>query len=192
MSEAARMPATDAVGRTIREILKEGTAAEHDMLDARLGSLVLADRDGYAQFLDIQYRARRGVERWLEARALGDPPPPQSDLVARDLASLGQAIPEETPDFTAAVDEDTLGVCWVLAGSALGNRAILMRLAKAQADVPTAFLADPRMGQYWRSMLPALTRPCDSCEHDSVLRAARATFTHFNLVASQCLALKAA
>lgn len=186
------MPATDAVGRTIREILKEGTAAEHDMLDARLGSLVLADRDGYAQFLDIQYRARRGVERWLEARALGDPPPPQSDLVARDLASLGQAIPEETPDFTAAVDEDTLGVCWVLAGSALGNRAILTRLAKAQADVPTAFLADPRMGQYWRIMLPALARPCDSCEHDNVLRAARATFTHFNLVASQCLALKAA
>ena len=186
------MPATDAMGRTIREILKQGTAAEHDTLDARLGSLVLADRDGYAQFLDIQYRARRGVERWLEARALDNPPPLQSDLVARDLASLDRVVPTETPDFAAADGGDTLGVCWVLAGSALGNRAILARLAKAQADVPIAFLADPRMGQYWRSMLPALARPCDSCEYDSVLRAARATFTHFNIVASQCLALKAA
>ena len=186
------MPATDAVGRTIREILKHGTAAEHDMLDARLGSLVLADRDGYAQFLDIQYRARRGVERWLEARALDNPPPPQSDLVARDLASLDRAIPVETPDFVAADDGDTLGVCWVLAGSALGNRAILARLAKAQANVPTAFLADPHMGQYWRSMLPALARPCDICEHDSVLRAARATFEHFNTVASERLVPKAA
>ena len=35
------MPATDAMGRTIREFLKQGTAAEHDTLDARLGSLVL-------------------------------------------------------------------------------------------------------------------------------------------------------
>ena len=92
------MPATDAMGRTIREFLKQGTAAEHDTLDARLGSLVLADRDGYAQFLDIQYRARRGVERWLEARALDNPPPPQSDLVARDLASLDRVVPTETPD----------------------------------------------------------------------------------------------
>jgi len=192
MSEAARMPATDAMGRTIREFLKQRTAAEHATLDARLGSLVLADRDGYAQFLDIQYWARRGVERWLEARALDNPPPLQSDLVARDLASLDRVVPTETPDFAAADGGDTLGVCWVLAGSALGNRAILTRLAKAQADVPTAFLADPRMGQYWRSMLPALTRPCNSRDCESILRAARFTFTHFNLVASHCLVFKAA
>ena len=97
-------------------------------------------------------------------------------------------------DAHAASEPTVRGTAEAVRRGRLGRhvQAILARLAKAQADVPTAFLADPRMGQSWRSMLPALALPCDSCEHDNVLRAARATFTHFNIVASQRLALKAA
>ena len=116
----------------------------------------------------------------------------------RDRKTIGRALRGVSPDGKSGRWDAWLltTILDALASNGTAQRLDLTaeraRLAKAQADVPTAFLADPGMGQYWRSMLPALARRCDSCEHDSVLRAARATFTHFNIVASQCLALKAA
>lgn len=186
------MPVEYGVGRTIRDYLKAGTAAAHDQLDSRLGTLVGGSASDYSAFLDIQYRARLGIEQWLALECRDTAPPPQTGLIARDLADLGHDIPDDTPAFAAPTDARALGVCWVLAGSALGNRMILSRMAKHAEQRPTAFLSDRRMGEYWRSLLPALGRSATKAEADALLASARASFAHFNAVAAASPALEAA
>lgn len=186
------MPVEDGVGRTIREYLKAGTAPEHDQLDRRLGTLVSGSASDYIAFLDIQFRARLGIEQWLAGACGDEAPPPQTGLIARDLAELGQAVPEDAPGFAPPASVSALGVCWVLAGSALGNRMILARMAKNAVQHPTAFLADPRMSQYWRSLLPALADPAAASEAEALLGGARASFAHFNAIAAASPALEAA
>ncbi|WP_370031242.1 biliverdin-producing heme oxygenase [Qipengyuania mesophila] len=185
------MPADDGVGRTIRNYLRSETSVEHTWLDERLGALVTGDVEDYAAFLAIQYRARKGIERWLEQHCIANAPPPQTGLIARDLRELGHPLPFDTPDFTPPASAQTLGVCWVLAGSALGNRAVLARLAKQAMSRPVAFLSGPRMGDYWRNMLPILERPAPPNERSSLLGGASAAFAHFNAVAAESLALEA-
>lgn len=186
------MPVEDGVGRTIREYLKAGTSAEHDQLDRRLGTLVSGTASDYIAFLDIQYRARLGIEQWLVRECADTAPPPQTGLIARDLAELDHPIPTDAPAFAPPADAVPLGVCWVLAGSALGNRMILARMAKAAVQRPTAFLSDRRMGEYWRSLLPVLGRSAAAAEAEALLGGARASFKHFNAIAATSPALEAA
>lgn len=186
------MPADDGVGRTIRNYLRSETSVEHTRLDERLGALVTGDVEDYAAFLAIQYRARKGIERWLEQHCIANAPPPQTGLIARDLGELGHPLPFDTPDFVAAVEAQSLGICWVLAGSALGNRAILARMAKLDASRPVAFLSDSAMGDYWRGLLPTLQRPNAESDMRGPRDGARAAFAHFNAVAAESLALEAA
>lgn len=178
------MRATDGVGRTIRNYLKDETSVEHARLDERLGALITDDTKDYAAFLAIQYCARRGIECWLDRHCPPGPPPPQTGLIARDLADLGHQPPLATPDFATSDGAQALGVCWVLAGSALGNRTILSRMARLGARRPVAFLSDPEMGEYWRGLLPALQRPATESGTSAVLDGALATFAHFNAAAA--------
>lgn len=184
------MPVANGADRSTRNYLKTGTAASHDRLDARLGALVMGDTRDYAAFLDIQYRARVGVEEWLAGA--DTPPPRQSALLAQDIATLGRLVPEDVPAFTPPAGSDALGVCWVLAGSSLGNRAILAQLRKNGVDWPVDFLSDTGMTTYWRSLLPALERPHSIDTDDAALRAAQATFSHFNAIVADSLAREAA
>ncbi len=177
------MPVTDGVGRTIRDYLRDGTSVSHEDLDKTLGALVEGSRADYAAFLDIQYRARLGVERWLVHHCPNAAPPQQSHLIERDLAALGHPLAKSAPAFAGPPADGVLGVCWVLAGSSLGNRAILARISKRDAQWPTAFLSDTRMTAYWRSLLPKLAAEvCPSEDHAKIV-GARATFAHFNAVA---------
>ena len=184
------MPVANGARGSTRNYLKTGTAASHDRLDTRLGALMTGDVRDYAAFLDIQYRARVGVEGWLAGT--GTPPPQQSTLLAQDIAALGRIAPEDVPAFAPPAGSDALGVCWVLAGSSLGNRAILARLVKNKVDWPVDFLSDTDMTTYWRSLLPALERPHSIDTDDAALRAAQATFSHFNATVADSLAREAA
>lgn len=177
------MPVTDGVGRTIRDYLRDGTSVSHAQLDTTLGALVEGSRADYAAFLEIQYRARVGVERWLARECPDAAPPQQTHLIERDLAVLDHPLPRSAPAFTAPPVGGALGVCWVLAGSSLGNRAILARISKRGAQWPTAFLSDTRMTAYWRSLLPTLSSKVSPSEDDAKILGARATFAHFNAVA---------
>ncbi len=173
------------VGRTTRDYLRVGTAEAHDTLDVRLGALAEGDERDYAQFLEIQYRARVNIESWLDERCADMAPPRQTDVIARDLTELGVPIPADVLAFDVSADSDPLGICWVLAGSSLGNRAILARLVKADVQWPVAFLSDRRMADYWQRLRPLIERPHSPAEDPSVLGAAQASFAHFNAVASQ-------
>ena len=179
------MPVKDSMGRTIRDYLKENTADSHDRLDEGLGAIVDGETPQYAMFLQIQYRARRGIEEWLSRRATDKSlPPPQSDLIARDLQELGSPLPADYPPFVLSENCDPLGVCWVMAGSSLGNRALLVRLTRRQAQLPVAFLSDTAMTAYWRDLRPELERPHRSGEVDGLLLGAKATFDHFEKISA--------
>ncbi|MBX7482892.1 biliverdin-producing heme oxygenase [Qipengyuania qiaonensis] len=186
------MPVRHAVGRTTRDYLKAETAQGHERLDKRLGALVMGDAPDYERFIDIQFRARLGVERWLAATGGLDLPPSQTDLLAEDLFSLGREPGADAPDLDIPADCDPLGVCWVLAGSSMGNRAIHARLAKRDGRLPMVFLADERMKNYWAKLRPLLERGHDPEQDRPVLIAAQATFAHFNAVAIERIAIESA
>lgn len=161
--------------------------AAHDLLDhamqAASGWQTLAD---YARFLSLQHAARAPVEAWLDAHAPAElRPPAQTPLIARDLAALGKALPR--PAATFAIEEDSegeaLGAAWVLAGSSLGNKAILKQMRRASAahggGWPAAFLGDEAMLVFWQGLRPRLESPASAAQASAAASAAEAVFAHF-------------
>lgn len=142
--------------------------------------------DDYARFLSLQLAARIPVEAWLDQHAPADlRPPPQSDLIASDLAELGVEAPAAAPDFAFEDDQDEatcLGAAWVLAGSSLGNRSILAELKRRgepAAQWPHAFLGDDAMLAFWKGLRTRIEQSVPSEQRDAAGRGARAVFDHF-------------
>jgi heme oxygenase len=199
------MPSTalQAPAQDLRLHLRAATMAAHDLLDhtmqAASGWQTLAD---YTRFLSLQHAARAPIELWLESHAPADlRPPAQTPLIARDLAALGLALPAPAADFAMA-DEGTagaevlggeaLGAAWVLAGSALGNKAILKQMRRASAahgaNWPSAFLGDDAMLAYWQGLRARIERPAAAEQASAAADAASAVFQHFIAHASHAAA----
>ncbi|MEM7689862.1 MAG: biliverdin-producing heme oxygenase [Pseudomonadota bacterium] len=179
----------------LRQTLREATADAHDRLDGTMravaGWTTLAD---YTRFLTLQYCARLPVEAWLEAHAPDDlRPPEQCSLIALDLGALGVALPSDMPRFDPprapggvgdAKHSSALGTAWVLAGSSLGNRAILAEIRRLTSREgwpawPAHFLGDARMLEFWRGLRTQIE---DSAETETVLvaiQSASLVFDHF-------------
>ena len=167
---------------TLREHLRAATRDLHDQLDAQLGPLAMEGAPQYARFLAVQWHARRPIEDWLERSGdAGLPPPPrQTPLISADLAALGVDQPEAAKPLELPTDRLTaLGVTWVLAGSAMGNKAMHVRLARTQPDFPVAFLSDGAMARYWRDLRPLIESRMDDAESAPAVMAANEIFTRF-------------
>lgn len=187
METVAKPAATD----NLRQSLRGATAQAHDLLDnAMQEASGWTKKSDYARFLTLQYAARAPVEKWLNLNAgRGFAPPPQSPLIADDLRALNLAIPPVASDF--ALDERlmrehassaTLGAVWVLAGSALGNRAILGEIKRAACGAPSwphTFLGDEAMLTFWKSLRRQIERPAGAAEMNAASAAAAAVFDHF-------------
>ena len=198
------MPTTAAQGhpQDLREHLRAATMAAHDLLDhtmqAASGWQSLAD---YARFLSLQHAARTPIEVWLESHAPADlRPPAQTPLIARDLAALGLAVPAPAAAFAMADEgspgDEALGAAWVLAGSALGNKAILKQMRRASAAQgahwPSAFLGDEAMLAYWQGLRARIERPAAAAQARAAADAASAVFRHFIAHAGKAAAAGAA
>lgn len=181
------MPADDNL--TLRQALRDATAAQHDRLDARVTAMDLTDAGDYRAFLSMQLMARAPIEAWLAAH-VPDSPPPLAALIARDLKAMGAPLPA-APSFALPDHADPIGACWAIAGSSMGNRAMLHHLTKdgKGGDVPTQFLADAAMTEYWRRLKPRLEAPAGDVA-DAVI-AAEAVFAAFLAAAEACLPDKA-
>ena len=169
---------------TLRTHLRAATMVAHDLLDhAMQAASGWQQRQDYARFLTLQHAARAPIEIWLAAHAPADlRPPPQTSLIARDLAELGVAIPASAPLFSLgrAAPGHALGTAWVLAGSALGNRAIGKAVARIGGGVwPMAFLGDGEMMSFWQGLRARIERPAPPVEAAAATRAAEAVFAHF-------------
>jgi heme oxygenase (biliverdin-IX-beta and delta-forming) len=187
--EGSEVPCTAPQGPTddLRLHLRSATMAAHDLLDhtmqAASGWHNLAD---YARFLSLQHAARAPVEAWLAAHAPGDlHPPAQTPLIARDLALLGFETPVPSSGFTMQDTHagEALGAAWVLAGSALGNKAILKQVRRVAAGEarrwPCEFLGDDAMLTFWQGLRARLEQPASAAEAAAAAAAASAVFAHF-------------
>lgn len=183
----------------LRDSLRGATAHAHDLLDhAMRAASGWETREDYAGFLTLQYSARLPVEAWLARHAPPTlRPPPQCPLIARDLAMLGERLPDAATRFAphlavsaAPGNAFALGIAWVLAGSALGNRGILKQVERIGAAAagahgwPRAFLADEAMLQFWTGLRRRIERPADHVEAEAASRAASCVFDHFLAAAS--------
>ena len=107
------------------------------------------------------------------------PPPVQTDLILADLAELGFVAPTASADPGLADNFEALGAAWVVAGSSLGNRAMLARRRKAGLEGADRFLSDTTMPDYFGGLLPALEEPANHTQFASVVDGAHKTFQLF-------------
>ena len=176
----------------LRQSLRGATEAAHDLLDGSMRAAAgWKTRSDYARFLSLQYAARLPVEAWLSENAPHAlRPPAQCPLIARDLRELGEILPAEGQHFALPLRRhgdrraQILGAAWVLAGSSLGNRAILgevrrMAQANGTAEWPTHFLGDEVMLDFWKSLRPMLETSAEMEQVELASHAASAVFDHF-------------
>ncbi len=177
----------------LRTFLKQRTAASHERLDRSVDALVLAEPGDYARFLHLQLAARAPIERWAARHCPPDLRPPETaDLLREDLRGLGTGVTGPESRFEPPPAADPLGLAWAIAGSHMGNRAMLVGLTRAGAQLPCAFLADPRMGVFWSALRPRLEAPANPASAAHALDAAEAVFACFALALSACQPRKVA
>lgn len=184
-------------GESLRTHLRAATMAAHDLLDhAMQAASGWQTRADYARFLSLQHAARAPLEAWLAAHAPADlAPPVQTPLIAQDLARLGTPLPAPAPLFTIgrAGPGTALGTAWVLAGSALGNKAIAKQVARIGGGTwPTAFLDDDATMAFWQGLRARIERPAAVFEAEGATRSAEAVFAHFLAVAEHAQGAQAA
>lgn len=164
---------------TIRQYLRSATRASHDRLDASIEVSAFGDRAVYGRFLAEQYRARVPIERWALQHCPSDiTPPPTAGLLRSDLADLGMSPPASDLPFTLPAGAEPIGLAWAIAGSHLGNRAILAHLPDAEA-MPTRFLESSEMTSFWRTLRPRLDQVYPQAFMKQAALAADAVFTTF-------------
>lgn len=177
---------------SLRGHLRAATMATHELLDhAMQAASGWQNRSDYARFLALQHAARAPLEDWLAANAPADLVPPlQTPLLAQDLAALGMHVPASSSPFACRQTAlqtgpgEALGAAWVLAGSALGNKAIAKQVARiGGGEWPTAFLGDDAMMGFWQGLRARIERPAAPAEAAGATRAAEAVFAHFLAVA---------
>lgn len=167
----------------LRDSLRCATARAHHMLDAAMGDVIT--HGDYVAMLQLQHQARAGIEDWLAEHApTGWLPPPQTPLIAADLAQLQVPCPAATPTFDAPA-KGFWGIAWAIAGSHLGNRAMLATRRKAGLSGADSFLSDPAMAAYWRQLVPRLAAPAEASEAAAASRAAEQVFGHFAALVGQ-------
>ncbi|MBX7497053.1 biliverdin-producing heme oxygenase [Qipengyuania sp. 6B39] len=166
-----------AASRCLRDMLKSATRAQHDALDAHLSPLAV--EGDYRIFMEIQHAARAPAESWLGGLSTEAVPPLQSPLIAMDLAELGAEPAAAMLPFHPQDHREALGVIWALAGSSLGNRAILQRRRKRGEAVADRFLSDPAMPQFWAEFRPRIEREFDAETAGHAITGARRMFITF-------------
>lgn len=145
-----------------------------------------SNRASYAHFLQVQRAARLSLEIWAERSCPSEIcPPRQSHLIERDLWALGVPPSARVEPFDVPEGANPIGFAWAIAGSSLGNRAILRDIERhGDTAMPTAFLADPGMTAFWTSLRPALEAPATDLEAAAAARAAACVFDHFRKAAA--------
>ncbi|MFG1396177.1 biliverdin-producing heme oxygenase [Roseixanthobacter pseudopolyaromaticivorans] len=169
---------------SVRAMLRNGTAVQHQRLDSCFSALALSEPEGYRLFLSANAAALLPLETRLEragvAHILPDwPQRARRAALMADLRDLGVSRVDtvEAPEFESA--DAILGALYVLEGSRLGS-AVLLRRAGGLHGAATRFLAHGRHERLWASFLPVL----EAVSHDAptlacLAQAARRTFETF-------------
>lgn len=174
---------------SLRAELRVHTDADHEALDAEMRQVGWSDRASYGRFLQIQHAARLPIERW----ALGSCPdeicpPRQAHLIESDLAALDLSCETIDSEFALPEGANPIGLAWAIAGSSLGNRAILRDVKRGDGDradagdLPSRFLSDRTMTEFWQGLRPRLERPVSLETLPAAAMAAKQVFDHFRSI----------
>lgn len=164
---------------SLRDNLKAATHQLHSTLDNAMAPLVNGAR--YGQLLSIQAIARRPIEGWLAGQEALPSPPRQLPLLEADLAELGIVLTTtgQALSFHPLNEDEAWGIAWAVAGSSLGNRAMLHALRRAGVAGPFRFLADEAMPRYWTELRTRIDQPADEVQTRHAVTGARRVFDHF-------------
>ncbi len=189
-TKAGRNPAKEA---TLRNALKEATAADHARLDIRLGAFDLRDLAGYRRFLEANAAALVPLEGALVAGGVRDilsdwDRHARAGAILGDLSAIGgtpELLDPPVLNGTAAV----LGTLYVLEGSRLGAAYLLRHVRKT--DDPrilnaTAYLAHGTGQHLWPDFLAVLESHADLVDDEAdITESARRAFDLFYKAAAQ-------
>lgn len=165
-----------------RAALREGTAADHERLDALFGGFRLNDERAYRAFLTAHAMALPAMERALDEYGFADqladwPDRRRAQAIARDLAALGAAMPPPLPSPSLDTSAARWGAAYVLEGSRLGGAM----LARSVPDGwPKSYLGTAQPPGAWRAFLAKLDEAlADPQDIALATRSARDTFRLF-------------
>jgi heme oxygenase (biliverdin-IX-beta and delta-forming) len=172
---------------TIRSLLREATAPDHQRLDSLLATLDLQALAGYRRFLEINAAALLPLERALIAGGVNELLPnweqrARSKAVLADLDAVGgTARPLAQPGFYNRFD--LLGTLYVLEGSRLGA-AYLIKNVKRSADPrvsgATSYLGHGEGLKLWPSFITVLEGHADELtDPDEIVEPAKRAFDLF-------------
>lgn len=171
--------------------LRSATRADHERLEARLGSKTAVETiDAYRTLLANLYGFHAALEPRLAQRLAAVPTlaplaplPPRAALLADDLGHLG--IDPATLPLAATLPavgsaEALAGVLYVIEGSALGG-AVLARhagrhLAVGPANGGAFFSGDAALGGRWRTVVAALEATAASTHTEPIVAGAQDAF----------------
>lgn len=164
-----------------RQRLKQATAHAHASLESLVGAL--ENHTNYARYLRGMHAFRTSVEHWLSARPSFDNawrPQNLSAELTHDLADVGAAPLKEPLAFTPSPRSDgfTLGVHYVLEGSALGARILCKQveaLGLTRDHGARHLWAQAASLEPWRAFVALLQRRGDD-EFDDMAAGANAAF----------------
>jgi heme oxygenase len=154
--------------------LRAATASDHDAVDAGFGRYDLTDAGDYRAFLIAHARALPAVEAWLQdipgLPAFRD----RGDLLADDLAALGEPMPEPMTFETTPSPAAGWGAMYVVEGSRLGG---IMLSRSVPEGMPSAYLGAKHLPGEWRELLAAIdAQPADEAWVADAIAGAKAAF----------------
>jgi heme oxygenase len=190
-TRAARNPSPTAP--SLRNFLRDATAADHARLDAQLGSFDLHELAGYRRFLEANAAALLPLEGALAAGGVRQILPgwerhARSRAILSDLAALGGTPrPLDPPVLNGSAA--LLGTLYVLEGSRLGAAYLLRHVRRAgDPRIPwaTAYLAHGEGGRLWQAYLTVLEGHSNSgLDSRDLIESARRAFALFSAAAVQ-------
>jgi heme oxygenase len=172
---------------SIRSLLRQATAPDHERLDGLLAALDLQTLAGYRRFLEINAAALLPLERALLAGGVSELLPDwdrraRSEAMRTDLVAVGgSARPLAQPNFENHFD--LLGTLYVLEGSRLGA-AYLIKSVKCSPDQrvssATAYLGHGAGLGLWPSFVAALEGYSDELtDPEEIVQPAKRAFDLF-------------
>lgn len=169
----------------LRTKLRQGTAASHNRIDARLGALDLTTVEGLKRFLSAHFLVQSLYEPLLSEVT------PTLNFIAElkhDLAALGAQLPTWTsPPEQLAFNE--IGYRYVMTGSQLGAKTLHRAWKKSTNErvrAASQFLNANIKSRAWPSFLFELASiDAESNEVGSILICANQVFEVFDLAADE-------
>jgi heme oxygenase len=157
--------------------LRDHTRAQHEALHVhpfmRTRFLTALDRPAYTHFLQGFVAPWRTLHARLETHPLPGLTSRWPDLAA-DLDALG-TTPDPDPLALPTGRPATLGLAYVLLGSAGGARGLRMHVGRALPDAPTRYLDPGPADASWTNLLALLD---DAPPTPPLLDAAERAFAH--------------